>query len=86
VLSAIEIAGEQFIGLYIVSSTFFVEILVILTVDHFCIDVVLDDKVEVRQGSSTDSIGTVDSSVDDFVPSQIVSSFQEVVTEIFPKF
>ena len=72
-------------GFYVVSSTIFVQKLVISKVDHFCVDVIFDELVEMGEGGRSHTVGTVDSPGYFFLPAKVVSWFDEVVAESFPK-
>ena len=71
--SGLETSGQQFMGFDVIGSTIFVQKLVISKVDHFCIDIVFDEFVEVREGGRSHSICAVDGSVNFFLPAEVVS-------------
>ena len=73
-------------GFDVIGSTIFVQKLVISKVDHFCVDIVFDEFVEVGEGSCSHSVGAVDGPGYFFFPAEVVCWFDEVVAESFPEF
>lgn len=68
-----KIAREQLIGLDVISSALFVEIVNIRSVDKFCFDIFIDYFIEFRHSDSANSVSAVDGSFDLLVPAKVVS-------------
>ena len=84
--SGLEFSWEKSVSFDIVSSTVFIKEFFICKVDQLSVDILADERIKVRHGCSSNSVRTIDSSVNGILPSQIISSFDEIVAECFPEF
>jgi hypothetical protein len=82
---ALEISGEFFFCFDVISSTIFVQKLIIVCVSQLSYDIFFDKRIEIRHGFGTNSVGAVDSSVNWLFPTEIISSFREIFAEILLK-
>lgn len=68
-----------------ICSTLLIQKLIIISVDKIGINILLDKCAEVRHSLRTNSIRAVDSPLNGVLPTQIISSLSEVLTEVLIK-
>lgn len=80
-----KISGEKFFCFDMISSTIFVQKLIITCVSQLSYNKIFDKRIVIWHGLGTNSISAIDSPMDWLFPSEIVSSFSEIFAEILFK-